>query len=309
MEIAQAQIDQLDDAGYFRLPNALSPELLARWQALADRLETEVVAEYKAGGQPAKAAVIDIRGDARAYRIDDILEREPEMVLDLLACPALMAIARQCSGPGTVPLVVDIVYKHPYPYPHIIWHQGAVHPRTHPYLNVGIYLDDADAGDGCLRYVPGTQYELLDINALEEAHGWNPPGVVEAPAKAGDILVQDMMILHSSAPKRTPGPRRTIYVEYRPAAAIRQEGRYSEAWVRLRERWMAMVLQRCAPEDRVGVADPGIDGLEFADLASPAAEAERIMATWEPPVPAHYGIRQAVHPEYPTPSDLRHLDP
>ncbi len=309
MEIAQQQIDALNELGYLRLAGALPSRLLGCWRALVDRLEAEAVAEFEQGRQLRNAVVADSAEGPRAYRINDILEHDPEAVLDLLACPAMTAIARQCSGPGTVPLSVDVVCRYPHPHPPVLWHQDAGHSRTHPYLNVGIYLDDADAGDGCLRYVPRTQRGLLDITAIEEAHGWNPPGVVEVPARAGDILLQDMMVLHGAPPKRAPGPRRTVYVEFRPAEAIRRQSFQSEAWVRLRERWMAMVLQRCAPEDRAGIADPGIDGLEFADLASPAAEAERIMATWEPPVPAHYGIRQAVHPEYPTPSDLRHLDP
>lgn len=304
LKISRQQIEQLEDLGFLRLEGALPPALLARWRALADRLEAEAVAEFRSGGQPHNAAVIEVDGDVRAYRVDEILGRDPDAVLDLLACPAMMAIARQCSGPGTVPLAVDVVYKNPYPYPHIIWHQGAAHPRTHPYLNVGIYLDDSDAGDGCLRYVPRTQHALLDIGALSQAHGWNPPGVVEVPTRAGDILVQDMMVLHSSAPKRTPGARRTVYVEFRPADSIRSQGAQSDAWAHLRERWMALVLKRCAPEDRLSAGWPAID-----DLGSVEEEVARIVARWEPPVPAHYAIHPVRHPDYPTPADLRHLDP
>ncbi|MEJ2043261.1 MAG: hypothetical protein P8X74_02070 [Reinekea sp.] len=42
------------------------------------------------------------------------------------------------------------------------------------------------------------------------------PGVVELAAQAGDILVQDMMILYGSQPKRSEGIRRTIYIDLNP---------------------------------------------------------------------------------------------
>lgn len=214
VQISEDDAKALEDLGYLRIENGVSPELLTRLQALADQLEADAVAAHHAGADLEGCWVTDVRGDVRAYRVDDIVYRDPDAVLDLLASPALMAIADQLSGPRTVPLNVDIVYKHPYPYPHIIWHQGAPHPRTHPYFNIGVYLDDSDAGDGCLRYVPRTQHELLDIGEISGQHGWNPPDVVELPAKAGDILVQDMMILHASEPKRTPGARRTVYIEF-----------------------------------------------------------------------------------------------
>jgi len=41
---------------------------------------------------------------------------------------------------------------------------------------------------------------LQDICLLSQAHGRDIPGTVEQPAKAGDILIQDMMILHDSPP-------------------------------------------------------------------------------------------------------------
>lgn len=284
----------MNELGYLRLAGALPSRLLARWRALAGRLEGEAVADFEIGQQPRKAAVVAAADGARAYRIDDVLERDPEAVLELLGCPAMAAIARQCSGPGTVPLSVDIVCRYPHPHPPVPWHQDAGHPRTHPYLNVGIYLDDADAGDGCLRYVPRTQHALLDITRIEEAHGWNPPGMVEVPARAGDILVQDMMVLHGAPPKRTPGPRRTVYVEFRPVEAIRRQGAQSEAWVHLRERWMALVRRRAAPDE-----PPAFD-----DLGPVAAEVARIAAAWEAPVPGHYGTLPVRHPDYPIPADL-----
>lgn len=68
--------------------------------------------------------------EPRLMRHDDILEIDHDAVLDLLACPAMMAVAREFSGRGTVPLQLDILYKHEHPHPVILWHQGAPHPRS-----------------------------------------------------------------------------------------------------------------------------------------------------------------------------------
>lgn len=303
MRIEDSDIAAFKDRGYLLLSGGMPSDLLARWRDLAERLERQAVAAHKAGAPLQACAVTEVRGDARAYRIDEILRHDAEAVIELLACPAMMAVAGQLSGPGTVPLAVDIVYKHPYPYPHILWHQGARHSREHAFLNIGLYLDDSDAGDGCLRYVPGTQNALLDVGALSAEHGWNPPGVVEVPTRAGDILVQDMMILHGSEPKRTPGPRRTVYVEFRQVDGIQAERSQSEEWVRLRERWMAHVLERARPEDR-----PDDWGFTSDPEESLEELAAAILARWERPIPANYAPMPVEHPEYPTPSDLRHLD-
>lgn len=126
-------------------------------------------------------------------RHDDILAIDHEACLSLLACPAMIEVARSLSGRGSVPLQLDILYKQQHPHPVIKWHQGAPHSRAYPYLNVGIYLDDAPAGDGCVRYVPGSQHRLHEIDRISAEHGWEVPGAIEQPAKAGDILVQDMM--------------------------------------------------------------------------------------------------------------------
>ncbi|WP_143026632.1 phytanoyl-CoA dioxygenase family protein [Ferrimonas sediminum] len=79
-----------------------------------------------------------------------------------------------------------------------------------------------------LRYIPGTQHGLEPIQTLSEEHGWQLPGVVEQPAQAGDIMIQDMMILHGSQTKRSDGTRRTLYIELRPLEANLTSGAQSD---------------------------------------------------------------------------------
>lgn len=299
-DITAAQKSQLLDDGYTLLPAALPDGLLERWRGLADRLEADAMTAHGRAEPLHGTCVIEDPVGPRLMRYDDVLGRDPDAVLDLLACPAMMAVARELSGEGTVPLQMDILYKHQHPHPVILWHQGAPHPRGFPYLNVGIYLDDAGPGDGCLKYVPGTQHELQDIAGLAREYGWDIPNVVEQPARAGDILVQDMMVLHGSEPKRSPGCRRTVYVELRPADGVRESGSQSERWLELRRRWMGLVLRR---------ADPGSWPAAWADrmpqdLGDDREEIAEILRHWEPPIPAVYSREPVESDDYPVPADL-----
>ncbi len=299
-EIASGKKEQLLTDGYCLLPGALPPDLLSRWRELADKLEADAMDAHSKGEALHGACVIEDPVGPRLMRYNDVLGVDADAALDLLACPAMMAVARELCGPGTVPLQMDIVFKQQHPHPVIGWHQGAPHPRGYPYLNVGIYLDDAGAGDGCVRYIPRTQHELQNICAFIKNHGWDIPGVVEQPAQAGDILVQDMMILHGSEPKRSPGVRRTIYVELRPAEGIAESGVQSEHWKELRKRWMGIVARRAGSADfhqefREELPD---------DLASDDEEIAAILECWEPPIPAVYCNEDIESTDYPVPFDL-----
>ena len=94
----------------------------------------------------------------RLFRYNDLLFESPELIIELLASPPLIEVYKELVGDGAVPLQLDVAYK--YPYPHITWHQDAPHSRQYPYLNIGIYLDDALLEDGCLRYVPNPQHKF-----------------------------------------------------------------------------------------------------------------------------------------------------
>jgi len=168
LETTSKQREDLLDRGYTSFPGGLPPELLERWQKLATRLEEEAMEVHNNGDHIPTACMADGPDGKRLMRHNDILAKDPDAVLDLLACPTMMAIFRELCGKNAVPMQVDILYKQQHPHPVVIWHQGAQHPRNHPYLNVGVYLDEAGSGDGCIKYLDGTQHEKQDIQGLSE---------------------------------------------------------------------------------------------------------------------------------------------
>ncbi|MCE9685541.1 phytanoyl-CoA dioxygenase family protein [Shewanella sp. AS16] len=299
--LSEFQRQDFEDKGYLLLRAGLPSEQLAQWQAIAATLEQDALARFHAGKSLAHACVVEDPVGPRLMRYDDVFTQAWEASLDLLACPAMLAIAHRLCGEQAVPMQMDILYKYQHPHPVINWHQGAQHSRRYPYLNIGVYLDDAPAGDGCLRYVPGTQHRLHDIQGLSAEHGWAIPGVVEQPARAGDILVQDMMILHGSQPKRSPGCRRTLYIEMRPLEGILESGAQSREWAELRRQWMALVLERA---DSACVPESWLERYPVGKVDSAELKA-RLEALWQPPLPAVWATFPVEHPDYPVPADLR----
>lgn len=299
--INQEKLDFYDQNGFVRFEQAFSSELKDRLVDFSETLEAAAAEAFNNQVVSSSYYVSGESGVPRLFRYNDLLFENPQLIVDLLACPTMMAISEQLCGQGCVPMQLDLVYKYPHPHPHIAWHHGAPHPRNYPYLNIGVYLDDANLDDGCLRYLPNSQHSILDIHSLATEHGWDIPGVVQQPAKAGDILVQDMMILHSSEPKRSAGPRRTIYIELRPMDGIAESGKQSAEWTELRRQWMAHVIEAANPED-VPEGWAEFYGKPEHDLATLV---ELIKTKVEPPIPAVWAIDKVDHPNYPTPADLR----
>ncbi|WP_044398926.1 phytanoyl-CoA dioxygenase family protein [Lacinutrix sp. Hel_I_90] len=284
-EITPEQSRELKDKGFLLIPNAIPISLLSKWQDLLTALNENALKSYSKSSQSPNASFIVGPDKPLLSRVNDLLAFYPDAVLDLLASPIMIAIARDICGPDAVPLQCDALFKHNHPESKISWHQDALHPRKFPYLNVGIYLDDAPLGDGCVHYIPKSQHKKQNIGKLVSQYGWNIPDMVKVPVKAGAILIQDMMVIHGSQMKRDPGVRRTIYVEMRPATAVSDHGVQSREWMELRKRWMGIVVRRSSvkwPEDSYTALTK--------DLKSDSEEIEEILRLREPPIPANYSI-------------------
>lgn len=301
MEISSNKHDFFLKNGFVHFENALSITLLKKLQRFSDKLEALALENFHNGQVNNQCCISTDSGLPRLFRYNDLLFESPELIIELLASPPLIEVYKELVGNGAVPLQLDVAYKYPYPHPHITWHQDAPHSRQYPYLNIGIYLDDALLEDGCLRYVPNTQHKILDIYALSNQYGWDIPNVVQQPAKAGDIIVHDIMILHSSGVKRSQGARRTLYVELRPILGITESGKQTKEWAELRKQWMAHVIKAADPNS-IPQAWHEFYGEPKYDLSTLV---KLIKAKPEAPIPSIHDHKNVVHPNYPTPKDLR----
>jgi hypothetical protein len=285
--------------GYQLFSNVLNDDLLKQWRDITDEIEKKAMRLYSVGSSLDGACIVQDSVGPRLIRYDNLFFEYPEQLLKLLSIPPLLKIIKLIAGPTSVFTQCDLLIKHQHPHPVVRWHQDAPNNRNYPYLNIGIYLDDANEEDGCLCYLSGSQHELQPIEQIEEKYGWNPPCVQQQAAKAGDILVQDMMVLHGSGPRRSQGKRRTIYFEVRPYEAFLEEGRVNENWLALRKSWTAKVL--ALDKAKVYSAE---EKEFFKDHLSTTQLIQMIKEEQSSPIPAVYGYGNTFAKGYPIPSDL-----
>lgn len=146
---------------------------------------------------------------------------------DLLWNPAFTIPAKQLLG-GSVRFWHDQLFCKPARHGGVVaWHQDYSYwTRTRPmaHLTCWIGLDDSDAANGCVQYVPGShRWELLpitglagDMNAIRDVlneqqwEQFNAP--VSAELKAGYATFHHPLMVHGSRDNRTDRPRRATVI-------------------------------------------------------------------------------------------------
>jgi hypothetical protein len=148
------------------------------------------------------------------------------------------SIARQLIGPTATLDYDQFLAKRPAkPDAQFTWHQdlgywptGTPEPLT---ATCSLALDDADAENGCLQVIPGTNKgPLRPHRPLHEGAGRDASHILSVeltpdepivllPLRRGDITVHDEMIVHGSGGNRSPDRwRRTYITAFRSQACV-----------------------------------------------------------------------------------------
>lgn len=242
--LSAEQIRFFDDNGFLILRDWIPRELLHRLQRAADR--------WIAAGWAADEADPDRRDYVFArrpagrvmYRVNYLHNKGQAASLELLGCPAVLAVAESLCGPNFVPTYESMVFKQQGDGAAIPWHQDAVQPRNYRIFNSDLYLDRSRRGGGALRVIPGSQREKQDICALTERHGWEHPDAIHVEMEPGDVLLHDTMVVHGSEQVAGKELRRTIYYEFRAAEEIIEDGPWDREWIDRRLRLLPPALRR-----------------------------------------------------------------
>ena len=241
--LTDQQVADFDRDGYLILRDRIPGDLVARLSEAAD----EWIAAGRQLGRGAEGARdfewADRPGGPVLFRVNYVHDKGRRESLELLGSPQLLGIAESLAGADFVPTYESLVFKGEGDGAAVPWHQDALHPRSRRVVNVDVYLDDSIAGQGALRVLPGSQRRRVDVCAVRDEHGWNPPGVVEVELRAGDVLLHDVMLVHGSPPTTGNPLRRTLYYEFRAAEQIRDEGPWDDAWVQRRMRLLPLALR------------------------------------------------------------------
>jgi len=216
--------------GYFPLRQAIPPPFLQRLQQLTQEWmlreeEPDCPAHY----------LDNIR---YVSCLENICNKGNLCALELLGSPLVLDIAASICGPDFFPMQDFVVVKMlgDY-YGKVEWHQDMLHNRSGTPFSMGIYLDDAAAGDGALRVVSGSHISGKDICQLKTEPS------IEIPMQAGDILIHDMMLAHSSGPMQHNALRRVLYFAFLPTSQVINEALYPASTMHTRTQLLNLAKQ------------------------------------------------------------------
>ena len=197
MPVSAAELLAFQQEGYVVLDARVPAPLLDRLRALFD--------ELMRADDPADRVVNRVNGRLYVTNLDRVISKGNLACLELLGSPWLLDIAASICGPDFFLIQEFGVIKELGDNSRVLWHQDMLHERTGPCFTMGIYLDDADADDGALRVVPRSHLMTEDICTLQHLPS------VDAPVKAGGLLIHDMMLAHGSEPLGKNPIRRVLH--------------------------------------------------------------------------------------------------
>jgi ectoine hydroxylase-related dioxygenase (phytanoyl-CoA dioxygenase family) len=217
--------------GYLTVPGVLSRDDLEILRDESDRLVELCARDSERYGARIEWEVDHLaEGDSRGMdrvirKLEPISDLSP-IFQELAFSPA---ITRQISAIFGEPVglfedKLNLKLPGGSPYP---WHQDWVccwRAHTDQLITCFIYLDDADATNGCLQVIPrshqgkpilpfkpGSRFEI-------DPQFINRDKILPVPLKAGEMIFFDPYLLHYSDLNRSRVPRRAIIYTYHPAS-------------------------------------------------------------------------------------------
>lgn len=145
--------------------------------------------------------------------------------------PTMVGIAATLLGPDLKLLQSILLLKPPHFGGEKIWHQDNAYFRRDPNHIVGFWVacDDATVQNGCMHIIPESHIQgIVEHSGLKNDYGAViTPSVEDAvsiPLNAGDALIFDGELLHSTPPNTTNTRRRSIQYHYASGKCRRTVG-------------------------------------------------------------------------------------
>jgi non-heme Fe2+,alpha-ketoglutarate-dependent halogenase len=152
-------------------------------------------------------------------------------VWDVLTNPRIVALVSDLLGPDVVGWGSHFFCKMPGDGKRVAWHQDASYWPLTPSRAVTVWLavDDADPGNACMRYIPGTHvlgHLTWKLSETDEANVLNQtvPGAdrlgepVAVALKAGEASVHSDLLLHGSEANTSNRRRCGLTLRYTPSS-------------------------------------------------------------------------------------------
>jgi hypothetical protein len=167
-------------------------------------------------------------------------------VYDILTNPRIVALVSDLLGENVIAWGSHFFCKMPRDGKTVSWHQDASYWPLTPARAVTVWLaiDDADRGNACMKFIPGSHHHghltykmsedsesnILD-QTVENAEGIGQP--VYDELKAGECSIHSDLLLHGSEANNSDRRRCGLTLRYTAADVVAGLGWYEKGiWVR-----------------------------------------------------------------------------
>jgi hypothetical protein len=166
------------------------------------------------------------RAGREAGALPNVLRHAPQL-RETAVFRSSLAIAKQVLGRTARYVCDNALYKEPHGDHGTPWHQdGAFHGRYFPNNTLAFWipLQDVTPENGCMQYIPLSQYPFLlphrpyypnDRGSMMTDHADRTLAVV-CPLRAGDAVIHGPLTLHAAPANQTASVRRTWLITFRP---------------------------------------------------------------------------------------------
>ncbi|WP_461426047.1 phytanoyl-CoA dioxygenase family protein [Gymnodinialimonas sp.] len=207
--LSRGQLEQYNRLGFVR-PFAVFPEPeITRIRTYFDGLMADM-------------------GEAGAYGINCYQARLAG-IWDIATDPRILDLVEDITGPDIICWASAILSKKPNDPKRVPWHQDASFWSLSPARTVTVWLaiDDADADNSAMRFIPGTHdkgcietgamgAESVFHKGIHDAERYGQPFV--NALKAGEASLHADMLVHGSEPNASDRRRCGLTLRYCPAS-------------------------------------------------------------------------------------------
>lgn len=222
-------VSDFERDGFVRLEGLIAPQEL---QALREDSQLIIEGGYHNKPNPSDYFYANDpeTGEEVFHRVQFIFPKAQRhnSFVALLGHPEILDIVQRLLGDDMVCSGEALVFKLPNNGREVAIHCDC-NPADpglstdHLFFNIDIYLDDATSENGCLLVAPGS-HKLKVSNPDLAQIGFNYPGLVEVPMRAGDVLLHNTRLVHGSHKSYAPTLRRTIYYEFHSMKWLVKDG-------------------------------------------------------------------------------------
>lgn len=222
LKLSDTQIETYRRDGLLSLPGLFGADEIAALRAELEQLLARPLEEH-------------LRADSGEFLGTTAMQRHSALYGRLLRDERLLGIAEQLIGEPLYAHQYKIILKQPFGQLTLPWHQdyapwahhdGMPAPRA---LSIGLYLDEVNAFNGPIMYIPGSHadgvipFEVIDVPGTTPipslpndtvARLVERGGIVAPGGPAGSAVVFDCLLAHASGPNASPWARNLVYLSY-----------------------------------------------------------------------------------------------